>query len=56
MDHSYDFKFQNRHVQTQIEFLEKSFENKKNDETTKYIVKAKNLFRAIVPGQVKNKF
>ena len=45
LDDSYEFKFQNRHIQTPLVYLRK-------DDNCRYWVKTKNYFRAIVTGQV----
>ena len=49
LDDKYDFKFQNKHVQTPIVGL--THESGPKNET-RYIVDIKNPFRAIVAGQV----
>ena len=45
LDETYEFKFQNRHIQTHLVYLRK-------DDNDRYWVKTKNYFRAIVTGQV----
>lgn len=48
LDESYEFKFQNRHIQTPLVHLRKE----ENATNPRYWVKTKNYFRAIVTGQV----